>query len=99
MYLSLFKKAHVQFLSHNNDIESYEIELFFLAALSQVRSGFVAGVALSQGRVSISWLWQRFRKVGCNLFVAGGFRKIRYRFGGRRSAFARSAADFVAGAT
>ena len=47
---------------------------------------FVAGAALSQGQVSISWQAQHF----C---------KVKYRFRGRRSTFARSSIDFVAGAT
>ena len=46
---------------------------------------FVAGAALSQGQVSISWQAQHFRKVKC-------------RFRGRRSTFPRSSVDFVAGA-
>ena len=45
----------------------------------------MAGAALSQGQVQISWQAQHFRKV-------------KYRFRGRRSAFARSSVDFVAGA-
>ena len=46
----------------------------------------MAGAALSQGQVQISWQAQRFRKV-------------KYRFpGSRSSTFARSSADFVAGA-
>ena len=47
---------------------------------------FVAGAALSQGQVSISWQAQHFRKVKC---------QIR----GRRSTFARSSTKFVAGAS
>ena len=46
----------------------------------------VAGAALSQGQVSISWQAQHFRKVKC---------QIR----GRRSTFARSSTKFVAGAS
>ena len=45
----------------------------------------MAGAALSQGQVQISWQAQHFRKV-------------KYRFRGRRSTFARSSAKFVAGA-
>ena len=45
----------------------------------------MAGAALSQGQVSISWQAQHFRKV-------------KYRFRGRRSTFARSSIGFVAGA-
>ena len=47
---------------------------------------FVAGAALSPGRVQISWQAQHFRKV-------------KYRFRGRRSTFARSSTEFVAGAS
>ena len=46
---------------------------------------FVAGAALSQGQVQMSWQAQHCRKVKC---------KIR----GRGSTFARSSTDFVAGA-
>ena len=45
----------------------------------------VAGAAFWQGRVQISWQAQHFQKVRC-------------RFQGRRSTFARSSVDFVAGA-
>ena len=45
----------------------------------------MASAALSQGQVEISWQAQHFRKV-------------KYRFRGRRSTFARSSRDFVAGA-
>ena len=46
---------------------------------------FVAGAALSQGQVSISWQAQHFRKV-------------KYKIRGRRITFARSSTEFVAGA-
>ena len=46
---------------------------------------FVAGAALSQGQVSISWQVQHFRKV-------------KYKIRGRRITFARSSTEFVAGA-
>ena len=45
----------------------------------------VAGAALSKGQVQISWQAQHFRKA-------------KYRFRVRRSTFARSSKDFVAGA-
>ena len=45
---------------------------------------FVAGEALSQGQVQISWQAQHFRKVGAMLS------QVRYRFRGRRSIFARA---------
>ena len=45
----------------------------------------MAGAALSQGDVQISWHSQQFRKVRC-------------RFRGMRSGFARSRTYFVAGA-
>ena len=45
---------------------------------------FVAGAALSQGQVQNSWHAQHFRKV-------------KYRFCGRRSTLARSSIDLVAG--
>ena len=45
----------------------------------------MAGAALSQGQVYISW-------------QAPHFRKVKYRFRGRRNSFARSSIDFVAGA-
>ena len=46
---------------------------------------FVAGAALSQGQVSISWQAQHFRKV-------------KYKIRGRRITFARSSTEFVAAA-
>ena len=75
---------------------------------------FVAGAVLSQGRVQISWQTQHFsgRRNALD-FVAGAalsqgqaqtawqaqhFGKVRYRFRGRRSTFARSGSDFLAGA-
>ena len=45
----------------------------------------MAGAALSQGQVQNSWHAQHFRKVKCEKR-------------GRRSTFARSSTDFVAGA-
>ena len=71
---------------------------------------FVAGAALSQGQVSISWQAQHFRKVKCqirgrrstfarsskNSWQAHHFRKVKYRICGRCSTFARSSAKFVA---
>ena len=45
----------------------------------------MAGAALSQGQVQISW-------------QAQDFRKVRYRFCGSRSTFARSGTDFMAAA-
>ena len=53
---------------------------------------FVAGKALSRGQVQISWHVRHFRKVGAMLS------QVRYRFRGRRSAFARCGTDFAAGA-
>ena len=56
------------------------------AALAQGEAHiFLAGAALSQGTVHISRQAQRFRK-------------LRYRFRGRRSTFATSGVDFAAGA-
>ena len=55
------------------------------AKVSQVLN-CVAGAALSQGQVSISWQAQHFRKVKCQIH-------------GRRSTFARSSTKFVAGAS
>ena len=58
----------------------------------------MAGAALSQGQVQISWQAQHFRKDGAD-FVAGAMlSQVGYRFRGRRSTFARSGAEFVAGA-
>ena len=57
----------------------------------------MAGAGLSQGQVQISWQSQHFRKVKYR-FEAQHFRKVKHRFRGRRSTFARSSADFVAGA-
>ena len=53
---------------------------------SSARSGaeIVAGAALSKGQVQMSW-------------QARHFRRVKYRFRGRRT-FARSSTDFVAGA-
>ena len=53
---------------------------------------FVAGEALSQGQVQISWQARHFRKVGAMLS------HVRYRFRGRSSTFARCGTDFAAGA-
>ena len=53
---------------------------------------FVAGEALSQGQVQISWHARHFRKVVAMLS------QVRYKFRGRRSAFAKCGTDFAAGA-
>ena len=52
----------------------------------------MAGKALSQGQVQISWQAQHFRKVGAMLS------QVRCRFRGRRSTFARCGTDFAASA-
>ena len=46
----------------------------------------MAGAALSQAQVQLSWQAQHF----C---------KVKYKFGGRRSTFAKSKTNFLAGAT
>ena len=66
--------------------------------LARLGADFVAGASLSQGQVNISWQAQHFRKVKYNLWQAQHFRTVKCRFCGRRSAFARSSAEFVAGA-
>ena len=68
------------------------------------RSGahFVAGAALSQGqglpRFELRGRRSFLARSGALSWQAQHFRKVRYRFRGRHSTFARSSAEFVAGA-
>ena len=55
----------------------------------------MAGEALSQGQVQISWQARHFRKVGA---VGAMLSQVRCRFRGRRSTFARCGTDFATGA-
>ena len=68
------------------------------SAFRGMRTHFVAGAALSQGQVQISWQAQHFRKDGADFLAGAMLSQVRYRFHGRRSTFARSGTEFVAGA-
>ena len=61
----------------------------------------VAGAALWQPKVQISWQAQHFVPVQGRVQIswqAQHVRNVKYRFRGRRGTFARSSTDFVAGA-
>ena len=60
----------------------------------------VAGAALSQGQVQISWQGAALSQGEVQISWQGqNVRKVKCRFRGRGSTFARSSADVVAGAT